>query len=230
MQIKSIVLFSGGLDSTTCLFWALKKNSQNPNSILALSFDYHQKHSIELQKAKAIAKELRIQHLIFRLDARLFLGSSLVDKTIRVPKNKVDAHTRNQTIPNTYVPGRNLLLLSHAVSLAEGKGAKEVIIGVNALDYSGYPDCRPAFIQSFQKTSELGTKQGVETKQKDKIRIVTPLQEMTKKEIIVLGKKLQVPFSKTHSCYDPVRGKPCGTCDSCILRKRGFEEAGILDK
>ncbi|PJZ71588.1 7-cyano-7-deazaguanine synthase QueC [Leptospira perolatii] len=216
---KAVVLFSGGLDSTTCLYKAIK-DGYNPT---ALSFDYGQRHKIELKSAKKIAKMLGITHLIQKLQPELFKGSSLTERKLKVPKNALDySH-----IPNTYVPGRNILFLSFAVSLAEGIGADSLYIGVNALDYSGYPDCRPEFLQAYSEAIAKGTKSGVEGKP---IQIKAPLQYLSKKEIILLGDSLGVPFSLTHSCYDPVNGAPCGKCDSCLLRKKGFQEAGIPEK
>ncbi|EMK00517.1 7-cyano-7-deazaguanine synthase QueC [Leptospira sp. WS58.C1] len=216
---KAVVLFSGGLDSTTCLFQAI----QDGYSPIALSFDYNQKHKQELKSAKKIAKLLDIPHLIQKLNPEFFQGSSLTEKKIKVPKNSLG----HSEIPNTYVPGRNILFLSFGVSLAEGIGAKRLYIGVNALDYSGYPDCRPEFIKVYSDAIRLGTKTGAEG---HPLEICTPLQFLDKKEIVLLGSKLGVPFAMTHSCYDPVGGKPCGKCDSCLLRKKGFQEAGVPEK
>lgn len=214
---KAIVLLSGGLDSTTCLYKAMTENKE----VIALSFDYSQRHKIELYCAKKIAKRNKIHHIIQKINPGLLIGSALIDKAIAVPKHGFP----KKGIPVTYVPGRNLLFLSFAASIGEGLGFNRIYIGVNALDYSGYPDCRPEFIQSFQKTLNLGTKQGIENK--NPIKIETPLIKMSKKEIILLGKKLEVPFAMTTSCYDPIGKKPCGKCESCLLRSRGFEEAGI---
>ncbi|TGN20451.1 7-cyano-7-deazaguanine synthase QueC [Leptospira idonii] len=228
----AVVLLSGGLDSTTCLYLAARdygypKNKKLP--LLALSFDYSQKHKIEIQKSKKIAKLLGIKHLVQKLDPQFFLGSSLTEKKIKVRKNAKSLFSgEDKEIPNTYVPGRNILFLSFALSLAEGHGYDSIYIGVNALDYSGYPDCRPEFIESFQKMANLGTKKGV-TGQGDSIRIKTPLLHLNKKEIVLAGLEVGVPFHLTHSCYDPVRGKACGKCDSCILRAKGFAEAGVID-
>ncbi|MCB1193165.1 MAG: 7-cyano-7-deazaguanine synthase QueC [Leptospiraceae bacterium] len=216
---KAVVLFSGGLDSTTCLYKALRENEE----ILALTFDYNQRHVMEIEKARFIARENKVRHIIQKIETGVFLGSSLTDTNLQVAKN----FSHKETIPNTYVPGRNILFLSYAVSLAEGCGFDKIYIGVNALDYSGYPDCRHEFIEAFQKAIWLGTKSGTENKP---IQIVTPLIHLSKKEIILLGSDLKVPFSMTHSCYDPIDSKPCGICDSCLLRKKGFEEAGIEDK
>ncbi|MBE7410865.1 MAG: 7-cyano-7-deazaguanine synthase QueC [Leptospiraceae bacterium] len=215
----ALVLFSGGLDSTTCLYLALQENKK----VYALSFDYSQRHNVELKCAKKIVKSLNTPHIITKIDRNIFKGSSLVEKKILISKDSIS----KKSIPNTYVPGRNLLFLSFASSVAESNGLNRIYIGVNALDYSGYPDCRPEFIKSFQKTVQLGTKAGVQGKS---IKIITPLLKMKKKEIVLLAKKLQVPFSWTHSCYDPKLDKPCGHCESCLLRKKGFEEAGIVDK
>ncbi|TGL51129.1 7-cyano-7-deazaguanine synthase QueC [Leptospira meyeri] len=228
----AVVLLSGGLDSTTCLYVAAKefgypKNKKLP--LLALSFDYSQKHKIELIKSKKIAKTLGIKHVIQKLDPGFFLGSSLTEKKIKVRKNAKSLFSGDETeIPNTYVPGRNILFLSFALSLAEGHGYDSIYIGVNALDYSGYPDCRPEFIEAFQKMANLGTKKGV-SGDGDSIQIKTPLLHLGKKEIIELGIQVDAPLHLTHSCYDPIKGKPCGKCDSCILRAKGFLEAGILD-
>jgi 7-cyano-7-deazaguanine synthase len=228
----AVVLLSGGLDSTTCLYIAAKdygypKNKKLP--ILTLSFDYAQKHKIELNRSKKIASLLGVKHFVQKLDPGFFLGSSLTEKKIKVRKNaKGLLDGSDLEIPNTYVPGRNILFLSFALSLAEGHGFDSIYIGVNALDYSGYPDCRPEFIESFQNMANIGTKKG-QTNQENSIKIKTPLLHLNKKEIVLLGKEVNAPLHLTHSCYDPLRGKPCGKCDSCILRKKGFMEAGIED-
>ncbi|TGK61620.1 7-cyano-7-deazaguanine synthase QueC [Leptospira wolffii] len=216
---KAVVLFSGGLDSTTCLYQCI----EDGYSPTALSFDYNQRHREELKSAKKIAKLLQVPHMIQKLQPEFFLGSSLTERRIKVPKNALG----DKKIPNTYVPGRNILFLSFGVSLAEGIGADRLYIGVNALDYSGYPDCRPEFIRAYAEAVRLGTKMGAEGRP---LEIRTPLQHLDKKEIVLLGSKLGVPFSLTHSCYDPIQGKPCGKCDSCLLRKKGFQEAGIPEK
>lgn len=218
-KIKSLIIYSGGLDSTVCLYLAKSQKE----IVEAISFYYHQKHKIELVKAKQITKSLNIPHNVIKLPAEIFTSSALVNENLKVPEFKKN----NNKIPITYVPARNLLFLSFALSYAESKNFQKIYIGVNALDYSGYPDCRPEFIKSFQETSRLATKTGIEGKP---IQIVTPLINMTKKEIITLGAKLGVPFRKTHSCYSPIKGKPCGKCESCTLRKKGFEEAGIQDE
>ncbi len=214
----ALVLFSGGLDSTTCLYYALSKNK----TVSAVSFDYSQRHKIEIGKAKKLTALLKIPHTIVKINPEIFRNTSLVNRNIKVPKN----FSSTQKIPNTYVPGRNILFLSYATSIAEGLGLSEIYIGVNALDYSGYPDCRPEFIKAFQQAISIGTKSGDEKKT---ILIKTPLLHLSKKEIVLLANKLKVPFSMTHSCYDPVKGKACGKCDSCLLRQKGFEEAGVED-
>ncbi|TGL93298.1 7-cyano-7-deazaguanine synthase QueC [Leptospira barantonii] len=216
---KAVVLLSGGLDSTTCLYQALADGKQ----IQALSFDYGQRHRIELSYAKKITRKLGIPHTIQKLKPELFLGSSLTQKSIKVPKNSLG----KDEIPNTYVPGRNILFLSFAVSLAEGTGSDSIYIGVNAMDYSGYPDCRPEFIKMYEMAIQLGTKKG---SQGSPIKILTPLQNLTKKEIVLLGNRLKVPFHLTFSCYDPKNGKACGKCDACLLRKKGFQETGVSEK
>ncbi len=216
---KAVVLLSGGLDSTTCLYQAIEDGKK----IRALSFDYGQKHKIELSYAKKITRQLGIPHTIQKLKPELFLGSSLTQKSLRVPKNSLG----KEKIPNTYVPGRNILFLSFAVCLAEGTGSSSVYIGVNAMDYSGYPDCRPEFIKMYETAIQLGTKKG---SQGSPIKIVTPLQNLSKKEIVLLGNRLKVPFHLTFSCYDPKKGKACGKCDACLLRKKGFQETGVFEK
>ncbi|MDZ4728116.1 MAG: 7-cyano-7-deazaguanine synthase QueC [Leptospira sp.] len=227
----AVVLLSGGLDSTTCLYLAAKdygypKSKKLP--ILALSFNYSQKHKIEIQKSRQISKLLGIPHLVQKLDPNFFLGSSLTDKKLKVRKNAKSEQIGSESeIPNTYVPGRNILFLSFALSLAEGHQFDSIYIGVNALDYSGYPDCRPEFIDAYQKMASLGTKVGLTGD--SGIKIKTPLLHLNKKEIILLGKELNAPFHLTHSCYDPINGRPCGKCDSCLLRSKGFDEAGIID-
>ncbi|WCL49665.1 7-cyano-7-deazaguanine synthase QueC [Leptospira sp. GIMC2001] len=236
---SAVVLLSGGLDSSTCLYLA----NDLHDKVYALSFDYGQRHSIELKKSKILAKLVQAEHYIIKIQTGLFQGTSLVNHHIQVPKNQISKTVKSitshkkisqdkenkaseQPIPNTYVPGRNILFLSYALSFAESRQASSIYIGVNALDYSGYPDCRPDFIKSYQKMLGYGTKAGVEGQP---IQIITPLINMTKKEIILLGSELNVPFDKTISCYDPdpKTGKPCGECDSCILREKGFREAGV---
>ncbi len=216
MNKRSIVLFSGGLDSTTCLYLSISKK-EIP---LAISFDYSQRHSTELEKAKLIASQLDIEHQIIKIDPGVFVNSSLVNTDISINKGFIST----DKIPNTYVPGRNILFLSYAVSIAEGRGINDIYIGVNALDYSGYPDCRPLFIESFRCLISVGTKAGIMGKP---VEIHTPLISKTKKEIALLAHSLGVPIEKTFSCYDPINGEPCGQCESCLLRKHGLEQAGL---
>lgn len=216
---KAVVLLSGGLDSATVLYIAKQEGFQ----IYTLSFDYGQRHKIELEFAQKLAKQAQSGHLEVKIDSNLFSGSALVNSEIEVPKNRIiDAG-----IPITYVPGRNILFLAHALSLAESIGACDIFLGVNALDYSGYPDCRPKFIDAFARMANLGTKSGIESQN---LKIQTPLIKKTKAQIIQLGMKLGVDYSLTNSCYDPLaEGKPCKECDSCILRARGFAQAGYDD-
>lgn len=188
--------------------------------MVALSFDYGQRHRIELERATAVASRFGAEHLVVRLDASQWGGSALTDATMDVP----DA-TSADTIPVTYVPARNLIFLAVAMGVAEARGAEAVWIGVNALDYSGYPDCRPEFVRSFEVTAALALKRGVEG---DPVAIRTPLLDLSKADIVRLGVEVGAPLELTWSCY---RGgeTPCGTCDSCVLRAKGFAEAGIAD-
>jgi 7-cyano-7-deazaguanine synthase len=208
---KAVILISGGLDSTTCLADAKAKGFE----CYTLGFDYGQRHRIELE----CAKKLSPNHKIITIGN--FGGSALVDINIAVPKGGV-----GHDIPVTYVPARNTIFLSYALAYAEVLGANDIFIGVNALDYSGYPDCRPEYIEAFSKMATLATKACVEG---NKLTIHTPLINLTKAEIIKLGNSLGVDYSQTSSCYDPVDGKACGTCDSCRLRLKGFSEAGLKD-
>jgi 7-cyano-7-deazaguanine synthase len=218
---KAIILLSGGLDSTTVLAIA---NSMGYESY-CLSFNYGQKQTIELQKAALIAKSMNAKrHLILQLDLHKIGGSALTSD-IEVPKSR-DMDDES-AIPVTYVPARNTILLAHAVAWAEVIGAYDIFIGVNAVDYSGYPDCRPEFLDAFSQMANLGTKAGVSGE--NKFTIKTPLIHMTKKEIIATGLKLGVDYSMTHSCYDPDGEMACGACDACILRLRGFEQLGEKD-
>ncbi len=213
--MKAVILLSGGIDSTTCLAIALKKGFE----CYAISFSYGQKHSVELQKARRIAKHFHVKkHIIVRFNMRKWGGSALTSNSIQVPPAKA-----NVGIPVTYVPARNTIFLSFAVSFAETIRAKDIFIGVNSMDYSGYPDCRPKFIKAFEKTANLGTKAIDENW---KFKIHAPLQKMTKSEIIRLGNSLGIDYSMTISCYNPDKnGKSCGKCDSCVIRAKGFEEA-----
>jgi 7-cyano-7-deazaguanine synthase len=219
----AVCLLSGGLDSATCLAWARRKGYD----CYALSFDYGQRHRVELEAARRIANALEASdHRVAKIDLRVFGHSALTDE-IDVPKDRDEA-SMNRQIPITYVPARNTIFLSFALAWAEVLEASDIYIGVNALDYSGYPDCRPEFIQAFEQMSNLATKTGVEGR--TRIHIRTPLIELSKAEIVKLAQELNVPFALTHSCYDPTSaGRPCGACDSCLLRAKGFREAGIAD-
>ena len=220
---KAIVLLSGGLDSTTVLAAAVKKGFH----IIALSFNYGQRHNYEIQCAKEIASSYDVlKHQIAKIDLGDIGGSALTDD-IDVPKNR-DAAEMDSEIPITYVPARNTIFLSYALALAEVENTFHIFIGVNALDYSGYPDCRPEYIESFQKMGRLATKSAVE--ETEQLQIHTPLIDLKKSEIIQLGIELGVDYSKTHSCYDPLgKDEPCGKCDACILRIKGFFDAGTSD-
>lgn len=217
--MKAVILLSGGLDSTTALYVA-RRDGRDP---LCLSFHYGQLHERELSSAKKIAASLKLEHWIVPLSLP-WGGSALTDSEIAVPKGR-DEREITKEIPVTYVPARNSIFLSLAASLAEVKGAQEIYFGANALDYSGYPDCRPEFLEAFETMIERGTKVGTEGR---KIRVRAPLLRLSKEEIVRLAHELGVPFEWTWSCYE---GKelPCGECDSCILRAKGFREAGIED-
>ena len=219
---KAVLLLSGGLDSTTLLALA----SSEGRAVYALSFSYGQRHSAELAAARKIAARYDVvQHLVTEIDLRAFGGSALTSD-IAVPKG--DAAGSRTDIPVTYVPARNTIFLSFALAWAEVIGASDIFIGVNALDYSGYPDCRPEFIAAFEKMANLATRAGVEGA--TEVRIRTPLISLSKREIIELGLSLGVDYSMTTSCYDPdAGGKACGVCDACQLRLRGFAEAGARD-
>jgi 7-cyano-7-deazaguanine synthase len=220
---KAVVLLSGGLDSTTVV--AIARNEGF--SVYALSFDYGQNHKIELEAASRVAKRLEVAgHLVSKVDLRSFGGSALTTGQ-PVPKDR-SAEEIGHGIPATYVPARNTVFLSLALAWAEVLGAMDIFIGVNALDYSGYPDCRPQFIAAFEKMANLGTRTGVGGGAK--IAIHTPLISMTKKEIIQTGLSLGVDYSLTTTCYDPSEtGYACGRCDACLLRLKGFLEAGYDD-
>ena len=219
---KAVVLLSGGLDSTTTLAIARAEGYD----CYCLSFRYGQRQSLEVDKATQIAKALSAhRHLVLRLDLDQIGGSALT-ADIEVPKDR-DIEQPGQDIPVTYVPARNTILLAHAVAWAEVIGAADIFIGVNAVDYSGYPDCRPAFLDAFSKMANLGTRAGVSGATVFTVR--APLLHMTKGEIIKAGLALGVDYSMTHSCYDPQGEKSCGTCDACQLRLKGFAEAGVAD-
>lgn len=222
-QKRAVVLVSGGVDSTTCL--AIAKHETY--DVFALSFNYRQRHRAELKAAKRVARALGVKdHLILHLPLDVIGGSALTSP-IEVPKD-VPADEMPNRIPVTYVPARNTVFLSLALAWAETLRAPDIFVGVNALDYSGYPDCRPEYIAAFQEMANLALKECVQGGMR--IRIHTPLIEMTKAQIIRKGAELGVDFSMTHSCYDPDPvDRACGRCDSCILRKKGFAEAGVAD-
>ena len=221
LKKKAVVLLSGGLDSTTVAAMA----RFDGYDIFGLSFRYGQRHVVELEAAKRVAHSLGVaEHLVIDMDLGKIGGSALTDH-IAVPKGRSRDSMENE-IPVTYVPARNTIFLSYALAWAEVLGAWDIFIGVNAVDYSGYPDCRPEFIDAFERMANLATKAGVTGQ--TRLRIRTPIIKMSKAEIIKTGIKLGVDYHLTHSCYDPTPdGKACGFCDSCLLRKRGFEEAGI---
>ena len=223
MHPKAIILLSGGLDSTTTCAIAKDQGYQ----LFTLSFDYGQRHRVELDRARSIADKMGVaEHQEMTIDLRQFGGSALTD-TIEVPQNRNEDEMAGQ-IPVTYVPARNTIFLSFALAFAEVREATDIFIGVNAIDYSGYPDCRPEFISAFEKLANLATKAGTEDKKK--LRIHTPLIQLSKAEIIQKGLDLGVDFSLTHSCYIPDdQGRACGKCDSCLLRLVGFKNAGAKD-
>jgi 7-cyano-7-deazaguanine synthase len=223
MATRAVVLLSGGLDSATTLAIARAGGYE----CHALSFDYGQRHVCELESAKKVAAALgATQHLTLRLDLRAIGGSALT-ADIDVPKGRSD-EAMGTGIPVTYVPARNTIFLSHALAWAEVLGAEDVFIGVNALDYSGYPDCRPEFTEAFEKLANLATQAGVEGK--SRFRVHTPLIELSKAQIVARAYELNVDLSLTWSCYAPEPdGRACGLCDSCLLRKRGFAEARLAD-
>lgn len=246
MKKKAVVLVSGGLDSTTCLAIAKKQGYE----LYALTLFYGQRHQVELKAARKVSKVYGVKrHLELEVPLTVFGGSALTDKKIKVPKHR-SLRDMGKGIPPTYVPARNTVFLSLALAWAEAIGARDIFIGVNALDYSGYPDCRPEFIHAYEKLAKLATKKGVEGKWR--LKIHTPLIRMSKAQIIRAGMKLDVNYALTHSCYDPEpaaeatsRGarfgrthskrewvkpwRPCGRCDSCLLREKGFREAGLSD-
>jgi 7-cyano-7-deazaguanine synthase len=221
---RAVVLLSGGLDSSTCLAVALHDGYEAH----ALSVDYGQRHRGELARARQVARELGAAgHRVVKVDLSAFGGSALTDAAIAVPKRRRPGAAGE--IPVTYVPARNTVLLALALAHAETIGAEAIFVGVNAVDYSGYPDCRPAFIAAFEKLANLATKAGVEGTMN--FRIHTPLIQMTKAEIIRRGSELGVDYSLTHSCYAPSEaGIACGRCDACRLRLKGFAEAGLTDR
>jgi len=218
-----VCLLSGGLDSSTCLALALRGYE-----CYALSFDYGQRHRVELDAAARVARALGAhEHRIVKIDLRAFGGSALTADDLAVPKHR-SAEEMGEGIPITYVPARNTIFLSYALAWAEVLESSDIFIGVNAIDYSGYPDCRPEFIAAFEDMANLATKAGVEGR--TLIKVHTPLIELSKAGIVKLALDLGLDFALTHSCYDPAPGGgPCGQCDSCLLRRKGFEEAGVRD-
>jgi 7-cyano-7-deazaguanine synthase len=221
---KAVCLLSGGLDSSTCLALARRDGY----ACYALSFDYGQRHKQELAAAAHIAEIFSAEkHLVACLGLDAFGGSALT-ADIGVPKSRSAAEISNG-IPITYVPARNTIFLSYALAWAEVLESADIFIGVNALDYSGYPDCRPEYIEAYERMANLATKAGVEGR--TRLKIHTPLLRLTKAEIVKLGHELAVPFGLTHTCYDPAPdGRACGQCDACLLRRKGFEEAAIEDR
>lgn len=227
---NAVVLLSGGLDSVTCLYWAKACYA----SVTAVSFNYGQRHNSELVAAKAIAQSTGVNHCIIDIDIAQLGGSSLTDHSMVVPDGDTDKfpdkkhdEIDNDAIPNTYVPARNTIFLSYALAVAEVTEANHIVIGVSSVDYSGYPDCRPEYIDAFQRMSNLATKAGVTGHQ---LSIQTPLQKLSKAKTIELGLSLGVDYSQTISCYRADNdGLACGVCDSCSLRRQGFEQAGIED-
>jgi 7-cyano-7-deazaguanine synthase len=223
MGRRAVVLLSGGLDSATALAVARAEAYE----CFALSFDYGQRHARELESAVKLATALGARrHLTLRLDLRAIGGSALTDD-LPVPKGRSDAAI-GEGIPITYVPARNTIFLSHALAWAEVLGAEDIFIGVNALDYSGYPDCRPEFIEAFERLANLATQAGVEGRRR--FRVHAPLITLTKAQIVARAYELGVDLSLTWSCYEPeIDGRACGQCDSCLLRKKGFAEAHLAD-
>lgn len=218
----AIVLLSGGLDSTTCLAIA-RHDGFEP---VALSFRYGQRHDVELARAAEIATAAGCEHVVVDLDLGAFGGSALTDASIAVPKHD-EVDEVDESIPVTYVPARNTVMLSVSMSLAEVRGAADVFIGVNAVDYSGYPDCRPEFIEAFEAMANLATRAAVEGR---RFTVHAPLLRLSKAEIVRLAIDIGVDLSRTVSCYDPSpEGRVCGRCDACLLRARGFAEAGAID-
>lgn len=220
---KAVILLSGGLDSSTVIALAKKQQFE----VYALSFSYGQRHTAELDAARQVARQFSVlEHVVIDIDLRQFGGSALTDD-IDVPKGR-ELEEMSGDIPVTYVPARNTVFLSYALAWAEVLGANDIFIGVNAVDYSGYPDCRPEFIESFERMANLATRAGVEGP--GALRIRTPLIDLSKAEIIEMGIDLGVDYAHTNSCYDPgVDGQPCQQCDACLLRAKGFIDAGLED-
>ena len=220
---RAVVLLSGGLDSSTVVAIAQQQGFE----VFALSFSYGQRHTAELESAKAVAQQFDVaRHVVVDIDLRRFGGSALTDD-IEVPKGR-DIRQMGEEIPITYVPARNTIFLSYALAWAEVLMAEHIFIGVNAIDYSGYPDCRPEFIEAFERMANLATRVGVEGDMP--LRIETPLLRLTKAQIIQKGIKLGVDYALTNSCYDPLdSGAPCTECDACLLRAQGFRDVGLND-
>ncbi|HVP68724.1 MAG TPA: 7-cyano-7-deazaguanine synthase QueC [Anaeromyxobacteraceae bacterium] len=219
---RAVVLLSGGLDSATTLAVA-RRDGFEPH---CLSVDYGQRHRGELASARAVARALgAASHRVVRVDLSAFGGSALTDRGIAVPKDR-RGRALTASIPVTYVPARNTVMLGLALAWAEVLSARDIFVGVNAIDYSGYPDCRPAFLRAFERLASVATKAGVEG---GRFRVHAPLVRLSKAAIVRLGTRLGVPYAITLSCYDPVRGRACGRCDACTLRRRGFAEAGLAD-
>ncbi len=221
---RAVVLLSGGLDSATLL--AIAK--QRGYACHCLTFVYGQRHRAELSAARRVARSLAAEkHVFLRLDTRCFAGSSLVDRRLPVPRVRALPRRHGHDIPNTYVPARNTIFLAQALAYAEAIASRDIFIGINAVDFSGYPDCRPAYIQAFRRLARLATAAGVKGRG---ARIHAPLLRLSKAEIIRLGVRLGINYRLTHSCYDPDRlGRACGQCASCRLRRKGFDDAGIPD-
>ena len=224
MMRPAVVLLSGGLDSATCLSWAVREGF----AAHALTVDYGQRHAVEIARAADIARQIGAHaHRVLAVDLSFLPGSALTDRTVPVPKAR-DASAMRTGIPLTYVPARNTVFLACALSWAESLGARDLVIGVNAIDYSGYPDCRPDFLRAFEQLAAAGTKAGALG---DAWRIHAPLVDLSKAEIVRRAAAWGVPYDLTVSCYDPgTDGAPCGSCDACVIRARGFLEAGIDDK
>jgi 7-cyano-7-deazaguanine synthase len=221
---KAVILLSGGIDSATTAAYAIKEKF----ALSSLTFSYGQRHGVEIQFARRLWERLGIErHLIIEIPVSIFSSSALTSESgIEIQKNR-NITARDEDIPATYVPGRNILFLSYALSFAESINSRDIFIGANAIDYSGYPDCRPEFLEAYEKMANIGTKAGVTG---NGFKIHAPLINMKKSEIIKLGNSLGVDYSLTHSCYDPdFNGLSCGECDSCLIRKNGFTEAGIPD-
>lgn len=219
---KAVILLSGGLDSATAAAMARDRGFE----LVAITFDYGQRHDVELEWSRKLGEHFSVsEHIFVSIPSEIFKTALVKGSSIEVPHNR-DAESEDD-IPDTYVPGRNILFLSYALSLAESRDITHIFIGANAVDYSGYPDCRPEFFTAFSEMARQGTKAGTEGKQ---IHIETPLIDLKKSEIISIGHRLGVDYGLTHSCYDPSPdGASCGTCDSCLIRKKGFADAGVPD-